>query len=225
MIDLRKSLIEQRVSQNAEGCVKTVNDLARYRHVLDAYRPTMIIETGTFSGKSARWFSQWCPVISIDNDHRNLDPLIRDAVRTPAKPFNHVDFVMGDSTNARVVATVYDMVGDPDRHRIFVVLDSDHSGLHVMKELTLYSSLVSVGSYIVVEDTIVRWCPWEQIPEGPYVGSPLDAVELFMQSQVDMAAEMGDVAGSAGPVFEIDYEIEDMFKTTQFPCGWLRRTS
>lgn len=221
MIDLRKSLIEQRVSQDAEGCVKTANDLARYRHVLDAYRPTMIIETGTFSGKSARWFSQWAPVVTIDNNHRHLDDLIRDAGRCPAAPFHHIDFVMGNSINPTVVAEVTEIVGDPDLQRVFVVLDSDHSAAHVLTELWLYSPFVSCGSYIVVEDTIVRWCPWELKPEGPYEGSPLDAVEAFMKSQ---AAEV-EKFGNAAPFFEIDYEVEHMFRTTQFPCGWLKRTA
>lgn len=222
MIDLRKSLIEQRVAQNAEGCVKTANDLARYRHLLDAYRPTLIIETGTFSGKSARWFSQWAPVITIDVDMRNLDLLVRDAGRCPHPPFHPIEFVQGSSILPAVVAHCYEQIGDPDMQRVFVVLDSDHSAVHVLHEISLYSPMVSRGSHLVVEDTIVRWCPWELYPEGPYEGSPLDAVEYFLRLQL---RDVHEVAVDAAPFFEMDLEIEDMFPTTQHPCGWLKRTA
>jgi cephalosporin hydroxylase len=39
---------------------------------------------------------------------------------------------------------------------VLVILDSDHSRRHVLAELEAYHSLVSVGSYIVATDGIMR---------------------------------------------------------------------
>ena len=37
--------------------------------------------------------------------------------------------------------------------KVMVIFDSDHSSVHVLKELVLYSPFVSLNSFIVVEDT------------------------------------------------------------------------
>ena len=47
------------------------------------------------------------------------------------------------------------------KQKIIVCLDSNHTHDHVLKELELYSTFVSLNSYIVVFDTIV-----EDLPEG-----------------------------------------------------------
>ena len=42
-----------------------------------------------------------------------------------------------------------------------MILDSNHTHEHVFKELELYAPFVTIGSYIVVFDTIV-----EDLPDG-----------------------------------------------------------
>lgn len=205
MIDLEASLVEQRTGQSAEGCVKTVSDLARYRELLDRVRPTLIIETGTFSGKSALWFAQWAPVLTIDTN-----PQV-DAETLGAIVGNPVEFLTGGSLDWHVGARVMQVARG---QHVFVSLDSDHSAMHVLAEMRAYGPLVSVGSYMVVEDTIVRWCPWEMQPEGPYAGSPLDAVERHLATQQ---------ADYTLAKFALDLDIEDRYPTTQFPSGWLKR--
>lgn len=168
MRDLEASLVEQRTGQtNPSGCVKTPNDLARYRLVLDKVRPELVIETGTFSGKSALWFSQWCDVITIDT-HPQVDE------ETLSAWAGRVTCIMDSSIDAADYAKWAAM-----GKRVLVSLDSDHSASHVLAEMHAYGPLVTMGSYMVVEDTIVRWCPHEMQPIGPYEGSPLDAVEHY----------------------------------------------
>lgn len=213
MRNLQASITEQRSAQNAEGCVKTAVDLARYRMVMEAVKPDLVIETGTFSGKSALWFAQWCDVLTIDV-HDQVDEATRAALKELADR-THPDRVM---LTSGVSSTHPHMVEIARRaaegRRVLVSLDSDHSAPHVLAEMHAYGPLVTVGSYLVVEDTIVRWLPDLQAPLGPYVGSPLDAVDHYFDCP---GAEPGD------PVFMIDAVIEDEFPTTQFPSGWLRR--
>jgi cephalosporin hydroxylase len=84
-----------------------------------------------------------------------------------------------------------------------VILDSDHARDHVLEELRIYSSLVSPGSYLVVEDTNVNGHPVFR-EHGP---GPMEAVELFL-------AETGE--------FEVDAAREKFFLTFN-PRGFLRK--
>ncbi|HEV3475521.1 MAG TPA: CmcI family methyltransferase, partial [Actinomycetota bacterium] len=84
-----------------------------------------------------------------------------------------------------------------------VILDSDHSAKHVSDELRAYAPMVSVGHYLVVEDTNLNGNPI--LPEwGP---GPREAVEGFLRET---------------DAFEVDRSREKFFMTFN-PTGYLRR--
>ena len=56
---------------------------------------------------------------------------------------------------------------------VLVILDSDHSKEHVSKELLLYKSIVTTGSYMIVEDTSINGHPL--LPDW----GPMEAVDEF----------------------------------------------
>jgi cephalosporin hydroxylase len=80
---------------------------------------------------------------------------------------------------------------------VLVLLDSDHSETHVRQELEVYHRFVSVGSYLVVEDTNLNGHPVE--PEhGP---GPWEAVQGFLSTHDAFAhdAEMDKFLLSFNP--------------------------
>lgn len=204
MFDLKESL-KAAHRQHAEGCVKTWEDLSRYRAIIDKVHPKLILEAGTFSGKSALWFAltAGCRVITVDVDPSNVDEDTRVAAGTAG-----VEFLTGRSTGMDVLARMRLEAGYC-HGPVMVVLDGDHSENTVHDELLEYGTLVTPGSYCVVEDTIVRWMPNQMTPYGPYHGNPYDAVEGFVDSHPKL--------------WVVDTEIEAMFPVTQSPGGFLRR--
>lgn len=198
-IDITASL-EASARQHAEGCVKTTEDLDRYRTVIAATNPDLIVECGTFSGKSAVWFARVadCQVVTID-----VTPHIDPDTRLLMNAVGVSDFV-GSSTDPVSVQIVADIAADYER--VMVVLDSDHSAAHVAAEMDAYGPMVTPGCYMVVEDGILRYMPEEE--RRHYTGDPLDAIEAFM---------------AATDEWEMDTAVEAMHPVSQFPSGWLRR--
>lgn len=205
VMNLRASIVESRDGQSHEWMVKTSVDADRYRLIIDAVAPRLIIETGTFNGRSALWFQRQAPeatVITIDIDGvaRVTEPVYEAAHRLGVR------FYDGDSVQwgPRLQAQFGE---DRNYQPVLVSLDSDHTASHVYAEMVAYAPLVTVGSYLVVEDTIVRYLPDEFIHYGN--SSPWDAVDQFLNERDD---------------FVVDTGVEALHDTTQFPSGWLRRT-
>jgi cephalosporin hydroxylase len=125
-----------------------------------------------------------------------------DLVERPGRPrHRRITYLHGSSTDGEVVDRVR-------RHarrakRVMVILDSDHTRDHVLRELELYSSFVTPGCYVVVEDTNINGHPVS--PEfGP---GPMEAVAAFLETTSE---------------FEVDHLREKLLLTFN-PSGFLRR--
>jgi cephalosporin hydroxylase len=173
--------------------LKPAEDLERYRRLLAASRPEVLVECGTLTGASAKWFvEQGVPrIVTIDLNAGNRRP-----------EFDHprITYLAGDTRDPATADQVRALVGDA---RAMVSLDSDHSTATVLRELELYAPLVSPGCYLVVEDGYFRWLP------GGYVGDPLEALEQTLLRD--------------GTGWVRDAELEGLFPVSQSPAGWWRR--
>jgi cephalosporin hydroxylase len=91
-----------------------------------------------------------------------------------------------------------------------VVLDSNHTHEHVLRELQLYAPLVTQGSYMVVMDTVIEQLPQDAFPDRPWGrgDSPMTAVQAFLREDRR---------------FEPDASIENKLLLTAAPSGYLRR--
>jgi len=165
-------------------------------------KPDFIIETGTGNGGASLFYASICEmldhgrVITMDiQDKRNFG---MEAVKQNIQ--NRINFLNGSSVNKIVVDQIFKICKGK---RNIVLLDSWHTGEHVLRELQLYSPLVPIDSYIIVEDTHMNGhpVPWNW---GP---GPFEAVQEFMKNNDE---------------FEIDYS-RDVYMMTFNPSGYLRR--
>ena len=74
--------------------------------------------------------------------------------------------------------------------KVMVVLDSNHSEAHVLKELELYGSFVTPGSYMVAHDGAQAWV-WD-IPRGKLEWKddhPLTAIHKYLKAHPEFIQE------------------------------------
>ena len=74
---------------------------------------------------------------------------------------------------------------------VMVILDSNHTHEHVLGELNLYASLVSVGSYCVVFDTVIEDLEGVEFVDRPWGkgNNPKTAVAEFLKTNSDFVVE------------------------------------
>jgi len=149
--------------------LKYPTDLWVYQEIISETLPELIIETGTWHGGSALYLATLCDaighgrVITIDTDPG--EPL-------PEHP--RVTYLRGSSVDRGLLATLENEARGASG--VMVILDADHTRSHVLQELEAYSQLVTVGHYLVVEDTNVNGHP--VLPEhGP---GPAEALKDFL---------------------------------------------
>jgi cephalosporin hydroxylase len=153
-------------------------DLWIYQEIVHELRPDVIVETGTAFGGSALFLASMCDLVG----HGRVVTV--DVQPQPGRPEHaRIRYVLGSSTAPETVATVREAIRPGDT--VLAVLDSDHRRDHVLEELRLYGELVTPGSYVVVEDTILNGHPVS--PEfGP---GPMEAVEEFLGSSREFEAD------------------------------------
>ncbi len=145
-------------------------DLWTYQEILAEVRPDVIVECGTLYGGSAAYFASICDLLG---QGRILTIDVRARPDRPEHP--RITYLEGSSTDPAIVARVRAEIGASDV--VLVILDSDHRKEHVLEELRTWSDVVTVGSYLVVEDTNLNGHP--VAPEfGP---GPMEALEIFIQ--------------------------------------------
>lgn len=175
---------------------KSPMDLQVYQELLYETKPDVLIEAGTYKAGSAYFFACIFDLIG----HGKV--LTIDIVDYPGKPVHpRVTYLTGSSTSEEMVAKVKGLIRPGDK--VMVVLDSDHHKSHVLKEIQLYSPLVTVGSYLVVEDTNINGHP--VLPK--YGAGPWEAVAEFLRSNRDFVAD----------------ETRERYGFTFNPGGWLKR--
>ena len=89
----------------------------------------------------------------------------------------------GSSTSDAVLRAVRGFVFHANS--VVVILDSAHDKDHVLEELRSYSSFVTVGNYLIAEDTNINGHP--VLPN--YGPGPMEAVEEFLLLNKDFVVD------------------------------------
>jgi cephalosporin hydroxylase len=183
--DLRQSFIEsfwnslawRDVSWYGRSLECAPTDLVLYQELIASVRPDWIVETGTGNGARALFLASVCEgidhgqVLSIDGNHGDdlpKHPRITYLERPPAHPdtFGEVRQHVGDA-------------------KALVILGARVGQTRTVQEFEGYSPLVSVGSYVVVEHTVVNGRPvWPGFGPGPD-----EAVRQILQTHGNFAAD------------------------------------
>ncbi len=176
--------------------LKPPSDLWNYHELLFELRPDLIIETGTWTGASAHYLASQLDLLG-GGEVYTVD-LYPQADR-PEHP--RITYLQGSSTDDAILDQLRSKAAGCSR--VMVILDSAHTREHVAAELERYHSLVTPGSFLIVEDTCVNGNP--VLPAfGP---GPMEALEAFLRQHDD---------------FVVD-ERDNKFLLSFSPRGFLRR--
>jgi cephalosporin hydroxylase len=198
----QSSLWSERTQWLGVPCEQTPHDSWVMQEIIYETKPDFVVETGTYKGGSTLYYATVLEKVNKDGrvitvDIENL--IVPKAAENPLFK-ERVDFILGDSVSAPVIDAIKRKVAG---RRTLVTLDSLHTKDHVLKELKLYADFVSVGSYLVVQDTNINGHP-VRYDFGP---GPMEAVTEFLKTD---------------DRFQIDHDREK-FMITFYPSGYLKR--
>ncbi len=150
---------------------KCPTDLWTYQEIMFETRPDVIIECGTGTGGGALYLAQHCDLMG------NGRIITIDITEQPNTPdHKRITYITGSSIATQTLQRIKELISSTDK--VLVILDSDHSKNHVLQELNSYSELVTLGSYIIVEDTIIGGHPVKPHRKP----GPMEAVKEFIKT-------------------------------------------
>ncbi len=200
LIDHQKHIHFEGMHWMGQRILKNPMDCWIYQEILHEVQPEVIVELGSLYGGLTKYLCNLLDlmgkgeVVSVDIDRKLFNLTHPRLVRFD-----------GDCSSPEIVESVAARCAGK---RTLVIHDADHRRDPVLRDLRLYAPLVSVGSYLIVEDGIVDVIdPAVSKHLGWKEAGPLAAVDLFLQENND---------------FEID-AARERYLMTYNPCGYLKR--
>ena len=191
-------------------------DIVAVQELIWDIKPDLIVETGVAHGGSAVFFASllelnalsggpkdaevWC--IEIDLRAHNREAILAHSMYPRLRIFD------GSSLDKKIAQEVSQKASQCER--VMVILDSNHTHEHVLGELNLYATLVSVGSYCVVFDTVIEDLAGVEFDDRPWGkgNNPKTAVTEFLKTNSD---------------FVVDTVIDEKLLISVAPSGYLKR--
>ena len=196
--------------------IQLPEDIVRTQEVIYNIKPDVIIETGVAHGGSLILYASLCKaigkgrIIGIDIEIR---PHNRIAIEEH-NLFDYITLVEGSSTDINIVSQVKSSLAPSDK--VLIILDSNHTKEHVLAELNAYAELVSIGSYIVATDGIMKDLVSAPRSQADWdTNNPYYAAQDFLASHPEFKLEQPEWAFN---------ESNGLSKNvTYWPGAWLQR--
>ncbi len=184
-------------------------DMIAMQEIIWKIKPDLIIETGIAHGGSIIYYASLLELIG-KGEVLGIDIDIRSHNKTAIENhpmYKRIKMIQGSSISSEVFNKVREI--SKDMKTILVCLDAYHTHEHVLKELEMYSELVTKNSYLVVFDTFVEYLPDELFLDRPWKkgNNPKTAVSEFLKNNKN---------------FMIDTSIPLKLLITSAPDGYLK---
>ena len=192
-------------------------DIVSLQEIIWKIKPELIIDVGIAHGGSLLFNASILNLINqsekkkvkrkvlgieIKLKKKNKKRIINDSLAS------YIDIIEGSSTDKETQKKVLKYT--KDKKKILVILDSNHTHEHVLKELEYYSKFVSKGSYCIVFDTIIELMPKNFYKDRDWDkgNNPYTAVHSFLKKNKK---------------FKIDKKIQEKLEITAALDGYLKR--
>ncbi len=185
-------------------------DVLATQEIIWRVKPDLIIETGIAHGGSLIFYASMLELLGEAGQVLGVDIDIREHNRFEIEShpmFKRITMLQGSSINEEIAKQIHQIAAD--KRQVLVILDSNHTHNHVLKELELYAPLVTKGSYLIVFDTIIEDMPESFSSDRPWGqgNNPKTAVQEFLRDN---------------DRFQTDQEIQAKLLITVAPNGYLK---
>ena len=214
-IDRIRTIVEQdhhRIG-DAEDPFLVLNlaeDLFVIQDIIYRTKPEYIVETGVAWGGSSLFYSMILDYVG-GKKYIGIDTFIPNnvkiAIHSQKKLRKKIILIKGDSTSDKTIKKIKNYV--KNSKKILVILDSNHTHDHVLKELNIYSKFVKDGQYLICGDTIVNDIPVQKHRprEWNKKNNPQTALDVFIKKNKNK--------------FKVDMEIYRKLLFSNQPKGYL----
>ena len=196
-IDLRSKAISLIVDANKyqygyqwEWCgvpiIRHPDDIVLQQEIVWNLKPSHIIETGIARGGSLVLSASLMEISGMRANVLGLDvqifPHTHDALQNWVES-KKIQIREVSSASAEAVEIVTEFLKNSSDPAL-LVLDSDHSHVHVLNELNTLGALLPKGSIVMVADTIISEMPDEAYADRPWTKNrnPLSAINEFLEN-------------------------------------------
>jgi len=187
-------------------------DMVAVQELIWRIKPDLIIETGIAHGGSLILSASMLELVGGDGLVVGVDIDIRKHNRDLIEQhplFKRIKMLEGSSIDEVIINQIKTI--SADKKRVMIFLDSSHTHDHVLRELQLYSPVVSVGNYLIVFDTMTEHLPKKAYSNRPWGrgNNPQTAVNQFLRENDS---------------FVVDEEFENkLLISSNRPRGYLRK--
>lgn len=168
--------------------IRLPDDIILIQEIIWEVKPSCIIETGIARAGSLLLNASLMEIAGLQPAVLGIDIQIlahaRDAIQESRYAPN-IQLLESDSTSEEAVKTVRQFVNNQNyRGPVLLVLDSNHTHSHVLKELNCLTPLLPSRSITVVADTIVESMPSHLYENRPWGrgNNPLTALREFLEN-------------------------------------------